>query len=102
MGTRQAGIVLRSKMEIVSTSSCWHGLKLPGGRGEASARSQFCSAQHVIQEAFRKMNGTTLEFQQTGRNLTLSALLNKVLKARKNLRNIVLAHLNRKQSEASK
>jgi len=56
--------------------------------------------------AFRKRSGRwTAQCKkplQTGHNLTLSALLNKVPKVQKNLRNIVLVHLNRKQPRASK
>jgi hypothetical protein len=62
----------------------------------------FCGAHILgVQQAFRKMNDGS-EFARNCHNLTLPLLLNNVRKARQNLENIVVAHLNPELSHPSK
>jgi len=94
MGTLQGGEIqaeLSSAQENTSTSSCWH--------------SRVIFFWQCTMKRFRKMNEDERRSAGIraygGCNLTLPSLQNKVLIYWKNLsKNIVLADLNRKTSQA--
>jgi hypothetical protein len=71
-------------MEIVATSSCRHALAAVFSGFSRSAAHNPRHSGNLVQEAFRKMNGTRRNPEQTC-NLTLPSLLNKVPKPERTL-----------------